>query len=767
MPGLKFCQTTLTAAIGVQALLASAAIQAQDDQSSLLEEIVVTAQKREQNLNDIGVTVSAFSGDAIEKLGFEQPLDLAAHTPGLSTVNATSGGTPIFAIRGIGLDDFNANNSSGTGVYIDEVFAAYPALLTGQLMDVERVEVLKGPQGTLYGRNTTGGAINFVSRKPTEDFEAYITADYSRWDTVDLSAAVSGPLSDSVRGRVAAAYTKQGDGWQKDVDTGKDYGKVDRYAVRGLLEFDLSDTASALLNIHYSADNSTLLSPQNEFSEVGAEALSQSLFGFDVDPTQLDFAGIPVEGLVDTPSDPTRVRAAGLDLETDEEGVGLSLTMNVEFEHFTLTSITAWDQYDTKGVDNLDGVPGANFDMLRENRVEQLSQELRLTSTGDGRTSWVAGVGYSIDDIENKDGFDVTQTFIATSLLDTGLALGVNDYTQDTESYGVYLHTETELSSDWRLTAGLRYSNDSREFDGRSVDPTGLLGFAFGGFTGPIIPNSTLAQLDDTEDSDDLSFRLGLDYAVNNDVLLYASVATGYKGGIYYGTPGLLQPVWGYVDPESVTTYELGGKFTLLDGRMQLNGAVFQSDYEDRQSLLLVTAAPNVFVGTLGNVPESEISGAELELNWRVLDGLDVKLGAGYLDAEVTKAPDSVRGLPLFAPVPEGETLSQAPEWSYSALVSYSWSVGDNLAMRVQTDYAYSGEQTAALADPFAIYGPYRSLGARVSLEDQNGDWELSIWGKNLDDEESETYSITNFFLGRTVYRQQPVSYGVSLTYRM
>ena len=240
-----------------------------------LEEVVVTAQKRAQSVQDIGVTVSAFSGEQVTDMNLSAPKDLAAFTPGLSTANATSGGTPIFAIRGIGLDDFNINNNSGVGVYIDEVFASSPALLSGQLFDVERVEVLKGPQGTLYGKNTTGGAINFISAKPTDEFEAYVTASYGNWKTSTLTAAVSGPLSDQVRGRIAIDYEKSDQGWQQDIDTGRQFGRPDRIAGRGLLEFDINDRLSALLNVHFSKDDSIPESPQSTGGPFAPE-------GFDI-----------------------------------------------------------------------------------------------------------------------------------------------------------------------------------------------------------------------------------------------------------------------------------------------------------------------------------------------------------------------------------------------------------------------------------------------------------------------------------------------------
>ena len=187
-----------------------------------IEEIIVTAQKREEALTDIGMSITAISGEQFESLGMTHAVDLAAQTPGLTAQNAIVSGTPIFAIRGMGLDDFHVNNNSGVGVYLDGVAANSPVFLHGQLFDTERVEILKGPQGTLYGKNATGGVINYLSRRPTDQPEGYLTAGYGRWNTLNATGAVSGPLGERTSGRLAANF-RSGDDWQKDLDTGRGF----------------------------------------------------------------------------------------------------------------------------------------------------------------------------------------------------------------------------------------------------------------------------------------------------------------------------------------------------------------------------------------------------------------------------------------------------------------------------------------------------------------------------------------------------------------
>ena len=280
-------------ATGIAAALLLPALGRAADSDTALDEVVVTAQRRSQSAQEIGVAISTVGGDDMRALRVQQPLDLSTISPSLSTMNATTDGTPLFLVRGIGLDDFNNNNSSGVGTYLDEVFASFPGFLNDALYDVDRVEILKGPQGTLYGKNTAGGAINIISRRPTDTPEGYIDVDYSRWNTVELAGAASGPLTDWLKARIAATATRQGEGYQTDIDTGERYGKLNRGGVRALFDMRLSEAASLLLNLHYSYDHSVPSSP----STPNVEALVPSTLP------------CPTAGLLDSPPGGTLVRA--------------------------------------------------------------------------------------------------------------------------------------------------------------------------------------------------------------------------------------------------------------------------------------------------------------------------------------------------------------------------------------------------------------------------------------------------------------------------
>ncbi|BFM07252.1 TonB-dependent receptor [Halioxenophilus aromaticivorans] len=711
-----------------------------------IEEVVVTAQKRAQSAQDIGVAVSAFAGDDIKKLNLDSATELASHTPGLSTANGTSGGTPIFAIRGIGLDDFNINNSSGVGVYVDEVFASSPMLLGFQLMDIERVEVLKGPQGTLYGKNTTGGAINFVSNKPSEDFSASITAGYSRWNRVDLDGYVNGALSDSVNGRVAYSYSKQNEGWQTDIDTGEEFGKVDKLAIRTLLNVELSPDTEMLVNLHYGNDESKPISPQNDNSEQAANDI-------------LGLGGL-LDGMLDVPADSDSVRVGGLDVRRDETGYGASITIVHDAESLSFQSITAWESYEREVVDNYDGTAVSFLDLDQSGELSQYSQEFRLTSDSGDDYTWVLGANYSLDEVEVSDDF----------LMDWSAGINLTTaYEQVSASWGVYFHNEYYLTEVVKLTGGVRYSQDKREFDGGtfSTDGSDLFGILGGMLGSAPVAGTLIVANDASETEDNISGKIGLDYQISEDVLLYGNVSTSYKAGIFYGGVGTRDAVLGYVEPEEVTAYEIGFKTTLLDSSLQLNGAVYRYDYDNRQSLAIVEDPAIFLVGTLANVPESTIEGAELDFWWRAAEGLDFKGGVSYINSRVEKdlASADVRNMTLFSVVPKGASLSQSPEWSYNGLVSYSWNPSDNFIASIQLDYSWSDNQYAALSDPLAVYGPVKKVGTRLSLGSADEIWELALWADNIENENSDTYSFTNNSGARSVYRQQPVSYGVTFTY--
>jgi iron complex outermembrane recepter protein len=720
-------------------------------EASALKEVVVTATRRRESVQQIGVAITAVSGDEVQSLRVQQPLNLSTLSPSLSTMNSQTDSTPLFLLRGIGLDDFNNNNSSGVGTYLDGVFASFPGFLTGTLYDVSRIEILKGPQGTLYGKNTGGGAINIISNEPTKVPEGYLDVNFSRWDTLDATGALSGPLTDAITARVAATVTKQGEGYQTDIDTGRKYGKLDRGGARALFDIRLSDAASLLVNFHGVYDDSVPSSP----STPNVEALI---------PPQ----PFPTAGLMDSPPGGTWVRVGGLPIYKHEIGAGTVETLNVDFAPFKLTSISAYDYFTDHSLDNYDGYPAADNNWTKNFQQWQWSQELRLTSHSGGFFDWIVGADYSQNWYRCRDALDWTFVYgLADYLTQGGKAITATNFIQRQQSAGVYAHAETHLSSRFTLVTGTRYSYDDASFDGVTLDPTGELTWAANGFTGPIIPDTVLAAMDESRSNQNLSYLVGLDFQVTGKMLLYASVATGYKAGIYYGQPAQVQVDWGYVQPEHVLTTELGIKSRFLADSLQVDAAVFDSRIHDRQSSLSLWAGPvgtQPLIAGLGNVPESQIDGVETEIDWRPARGLQIHLAATYLHARVTQTLTNDNGLALFTPVMVGQMLPDAPNFSAGYVVHYEHPVVGGLTGYGQVNDHYVSAIHPYLGDP-TTFGRGHDLGARLGVRSPGGRWDTSIWVTNLTDTRPLTYAFAGSEGQQVSFYQKPRSVGGEVLY--
>ncbi|MDE2293970.1 MAG: TonB-dependent receptor [Gammaproteobacteria bacterium] len=716
-----------------------------------LREIVVTATRRAEPAQNVGIALTAVSGRLTHSLRVEQPLDLSLVDPSLSTMNAQTDGTPLFLLRGIGLDDFNNNNSSGVGIYQDGVFASFPGFLTDTLYDVGRVEILKGPQGTLYGKNTDGGAINIISAQPTDHFGGYVELGYSRWNTVDLTGAVSGPLNDRVKARLAGTMTTQGEGYQTDLGTGQRYGKLHRGGARALFDIRLSDAANLDLNLHWVYDRSVPSSP----STPNVEAL--------IPPEPF-----PTAGLMDSPPGGTRVRVGGLPLYKHEVGGGASAKLKVAFAAFTLTSISAYDYFTDHSLDNYDGYPAADNNWTKNFQQWQLSQEVRLTSKSGGPVDWIIGAIYSQNWYRNRDALDWTFVYgLATDMTQQGLAITAENFVQRQRSSGVYANVDTHLSSRLTLVTGLRYSHDRTSFDGVTIDPTGLLTYAANNFSGPIVPNTVLAALDDSRSNQNVSYRVGLDYHLRPEVLLYGSVASGYKAGIYYGQPAQVQVDWGYVQPETNLTSELGIKSRFLDDSVQLDMDVFDSVIRNRQSSLSLWAGPvgtQPLIAGLGNVPRSRIDGIEVETDWRPVRGLEIHLAATRLDARVTQTLTSDNGLALFTPVQVGQMLPDAPNFTWSYIVHYEHPLSANFIGFVQANDRFVGAIHPYLGDP-TTFGRGHDMGVRVGIRSRQAHWNASLWSTNVTDARPLTYAFAGSEGQRVSFYQRPRSVGIDFTY--
>ncbi|WP_405226820.1 TonB-dependent receptor [Lentisalinibacter sediminis] len=687
------------------------------DATPALEEIIVTAQKREQSFNDVGLAVSVFSSDEIRELRFFKPEDVAAQTPNVKINETLANSIPNVVIRGVGLNDYAVNNNPAAGIYVDEVYLVSPAMLTFQLFDLERIEVLKGPQGTLYGRNTTAGAVNFISRKPTEDFNATATLDVGNYDFVGAEGAIGGQIVPGLNGRFAAQTYQRGEGHQTNRLTGEDVGEIDRTSWRGLLQWQPNDEITVLFNAHGGEDQS------------------------DVWLTKVDNPFTPAD---DDITDPF-TSAASNESEMDLDALGGALTIDWALsDALTLTSVTGFEKLQRLHIEDRDASSLIQLDGVFLNEVEQFSQELRATyASGD----WVliGGAFYGNDDVETRDRFDASDLLPLLGLAGVD-AIG-NEYRQETDSQALFVHSEWQWQEDWKLTAGLRYTNEEKEF---SDAFTYLLA---GGAEIQVFP-----PVSNDYDVDDLSGKLGVDYSGFENTLVYASISKGFKSGGFQGQLTFNPADLTAFEEETMYAYEIGTKSLLLDGTMQFNTAVFFYDYEDLQFYGGLFDSP---VGTLfgiTNVGDAEVTGAEAELWWRPAVGLDVRLGLGLLDTEITRSQ--------VAGVAEGSELPNSPELSFNALVRYEWNLTPDLVADVMLAAVYQDEVTFDIirAPAEAIEDSYWLADARIGISNADRTWNAFLWAENLFD---ETYRTQVLFssVGFGSNYGMPRTYGVGATF--
>ncbi len=738
---LQFKMKLFTGTAIITTLIAvSTSISAQE---RVLDEIVITAQKKSESLSNVPVSVTAFSDVALNELQITDPLGLASQTPGLATA-LNSVGAPSFSIRGVGLEDFVGNNTSGTAIYVDEIYPVSAVQQGFRLFDLERVEVLKGPQGTLYGRNSTGGAINFITAKPTDTPEGYVSLKYTNLDGADITGAISGPLSERVHARAAINYLKGG-AWQKGVNGSADAGEADRLAGRIHVELDVTEVLTALVTVHGDRDKGV-----NPSWDADDRAGFGPFFGIQLASSgQADEADIGsffagVDG----------VRAPIND--TTQWGTNLRLTANTSFGE--LISITGWQTIDRDAYDNNDGSPAALADFRFRTGVEQFSQEFRLSTDLGNSGSLILGAVYGRDTIDVRDDILITDLLNAIgppgfTPADFGAeATATADTFQTTESFGLYAHTEWTLSDQLTLTLAGRYTDDQRAFRGDVVDNSGFL-------TG--VPGTATVASDDQEDESNFSWRVGLDYQANDNSLVYGSVSTGFKSGIFYSGAVPDPSGWGYVPPETLTSYEVGFKTRLAD-RAQINAALFHYQYDDKQSAIFILT-PVGDVSTLATIPKSKATGAELDVATQLNDNIDLNFGIAYLDAEITTPPDDVRGIAVSAPILAGDELTQSPKLSFNMRTQYHQPLSANLNGTAQISYSYVDDMVQFLASPVSRSEAIHDLGLRLSVRNEDAGWALAVFAQNVLDKDNKTFAFGDLFGNQVFARQRPRLFGVEL----
>ncbi|HEY7885430.1 MAG TPA: TonB-dependent receptor [Cellvibrionaceae bacterium] len=699
----------------IAALLAAVPVSAQGSRQSVIEELLITAQKREQSMQDVSVAVSAFSGDAIEKMGFEEGLDITQQVPNMNFFAIFGeASSPSVSLRGISLVNFSDSWESPVAIYVDDVYRGNPAGSAIQLFDLERVEVLRGPQGTLYGRNTTGGLVHYVSRKPTETFDAAASISYGSFSALVLEGMVSGPLKEGIRGRLAVKSTAN-DGWQTNTVSGEKLNDTDNFGYRAQLAFDLGQDGELLLNVHGSeADQQSVGFAHMGYLEAAEEgaatcATDRIQSGLCTSNT-FDMTGAEA---VDGQFNPRHVASGasnGLATQIDTFGASAHLTWN--FEHFNLTSVTAYEELDKFLQDDGDGTEVIWFDEQYTAIAEQLTQEIRLDGAGN-RLKWVAGVYYYDD-----------QRDLLTEAPTTADGLWhLEDVKLDSQSWAVFGQVEFDLAQQLTLIAGLRYTDEQRSFDQDS-------GPSFYGE--PIIATGELTD-------DALTGKLGLDWRPAPGTLAYASVSTGFKSGGFSGSYNASAEATLPVGSEDIVNVEVGYKTSLANERLRINAAAFTYEVKNYQAQVFLTVAEGSVVTNAGDVTGH---GAEVEVTAQLTDNFELIAGAGWLNTEFTSEQIFLVAGDEYTL--DGNELPSAPEFTYNLVARYYLGLGNGSEVVLQGDYAWQADHHLQIEnDPYAQHDAYGIANAKISWHSPDQRLSVGVFANNLFDEEYFTYQNT------------------------
>ena len=464
--------------------------------ASALDDVVVTAQRRAQNSQDVGIALSVIGGEELDEKGVNVVNDIENVVPNLEVDSQFGSGQPSFRIRGIGTREYSSNNSSTVGVYVDEVAHPYTITTQGAMFDIARMEVLRGPQGTLYGRNTTGGAVNIITNAPTADLRSGFTAEYGSYDRYKVEGFVSGRIAPGLLGRLAAV-TEQGGAWQYHRDTGQRLGDRDKTAIRGRLTWDAAENVTVDLAATWAMDKSDGLG----FRLRGPYAVNDGSITYPTDTAwritgwQLSPEMAAVSG-----------RALGSKPGRDNDGLDLAARVQADLGWATLNSVTAYQTFNRSEYNDWDGTRFNESDVYFYNDLEVLSQELRL-SNEIGRLNWMVGAHYAD---ESLDGGFYTQFRGANrELINT-------PYEQSVQAMGIFTHNSFALTDRLTVIAGLRWEQEDRSL---TTSGTRRLNV-------PVGPKVTYET-----DLSEVTGRFGLEYDLADNAMLYASVARGVKSG--------------------------------------------------------------------------------------------------------------------------------------------------------------------------------------------------------------------------------------------
>ncbi len=768
--------------------------------------IVVTANKREQNLNDVGLSVAVLGSEQLQQKQISSLQDIAQSIPGLSYTQGITG-SPVYTLRGVGFYETSLAAYPSVSVYIDEQPLAFPALTRYSAYDLDRIEVLKGPQGTLFGQNATGGAINYIAAKPTDTFKAGASLSYGRFNQITGEGFVSGPLGSTLTARLAGRF-EVADGWQYSTTRPDDRnGKAENFAGRLTLAFEPSSNVRFLLNL-------------NGWKDTGETAGAQHIA---LQPQQVGF--VPVE-VTSAPFTPLTPRASDWSLSSfyypgqktpfkDNYMYQAALRSEVDVGDIgTLTSLTNYVHLREDSGTDFDGFALNVFEIpWNKGKIESFTQELRFSNVGSGPLRYVFGGNFERSKIHQELGNQYTYTsanlFFGTAFgAPFQTSLGISD--QTLTNYAAFGNVEYDIASNLTIKGGVRYTDSKNEYSfcELDVEPPYYAGNLLHTFANILSGNPNLAgayqpggcfilnvstdqpyaavdpslpiyapgRFSSVLHEDNLSWRVGVDFKPQPDILLYANLSKGYKAGSFPTINGTIFGQYLPVRQESVLAYEGGFKATLLDRTLQLNGAVFYYDYQDKQLRTKFLDPVFAQLDVIQNIPKSHVGGFELEATIRPTRNFTVSAAYTYLDAKIDRYTGvDAGGTPGV--VFDGTRIPFTPKHQVGVNLDYEQPlagslvgfVGASVNHRSDTISVVGGDRTPAAVTAVApgvtkVYGidGYTLVDGQLGIKDEDGRWRAFLWGKNIFNE----YYWSNVVSGYdtvTRFAGMPATYGVTV----
>ena len=716
-----------------------------------LEEIVVTAQKQAQNIQTVPITIQAFDSNEISEKGFLRVSDLTTHVPNVDFFSFFSEAqTPALCFRGVCLTQlFSDSYEPPVAMYTDEVYVGSGFAQALQLFDVERIEVLKGPQGTLYGRNTTGGLVNVITRKPSHELEMNFSVDYSSYNSLTLEGGIGGPLTDGVRGRIAV-QTRTSDGWVDSVTDNSKADEADTKAARGALDFDITDKGSLLLSSYYFK------------VDQGAEA---NMLNGTVDPNtgeQCSYSQLQSGNCIGIYSDYTSGTESanslygglkpdkwlGYDMpgggapHNHLESIGIEGRFEWDFDAAHFTSISSFANGKKDYLEDVDGNLGAEYEDRLIADADTLSQEFRLDGNW-GMTHWITGVFYYNDDRDTG-----TQLVPAANYADKA--------NKETTSYAVYGNLEIPLSEQWSAVLGARYTDEEISVD-----------FSRSGY----YPAYPVDHEKRSVDSDNLDWKAVLQWEPNDNTMVYGSVTTAFRsaninsqsiyGPIVKGSP--TDPM-APVDPEKMISYELGFKSEFFDGRARLNTSAFYYTIDDMQTLIWVFTTSTTGVSRLKNIKSVDAWGAEMDLQVQATERLMLTLSAGFLDSEVDSS-ESIDVDGELIPLDGHELPFSNPSATLGA--NYTIPLAERGSLSLQADYKWKDDHYFSVRNTTSTYQEsYGLLDVRAVWKSPQETYSVEVYGNNVLDEEYYVYAGNIATNTQNIVWGKPAWYGVKFGYQ-